>query len=194
MSGEERKRNMVREQRNSLWREVPFGLAGGDCSRLYIPGTGLAGLSYPVKHCRGRNGVRYWYARSRCRQERERNFQKRGDSMSRIDELLREAADAFEDGRDPFSTVWLRDHDVSSTECVNLGERIADVLRGYLNAPMVVRELFPFWASDEISAAEREHIFHGHYGLSALRSAGEHSTEAKEGEAGTPSSAEEQRE
>lgn len=94
--------------------------------------------------------------------------------MSRMDELLKEAADAFEDGRDPFSTVWLREHDVSSTECVDLGERIADVLRGYLNAPRVVKELFPIFAAGEISPAEREQIFHGHYELSALRSAREH--------------------
>lgn len=94
--------------------------------------------------------------------------------MSRMDDLLGEAAEAFADGRDPFSTEWLSDHEVTLDECMALSDRIASVLRGYLAAPRVVREAFPLFAAEDLSPAEKEHAFHGLYEIGALRSVSDH--------------------
>lgn len=91
--------------------------------------------------------------------------------MSRIDDLLNEAAEAFEDGRSPFSTEWLREHDVTSTECIDLSDRIANVLQGYLAAPQVVKEAFPIFSSAGISLEIKEHTFHRLYEMRAMESA-----------------------
>lgn len=56
--------------------------------------------------------------------------------MSMIDtrsaDLLREAAVAFQDGRDPFSGDWLFTHAVTSDECMWLSNYIGVLLLGFL--------------------------------------------------------------
>ncbi len=45
--------------------------------------------------------------------------------MSRSVDLLKAAADALEDGRDPFAESWLADNGVTYGECMDLGESLA---------------------------------------------------------------------
>jgi hypothetical protein len=45
--------------------------------------------------------------------------------MSRSAELLKAAADALEDGRDPLELSFLTEHSVSLDECCNLAESLA---------------------------------------------------------------------
>ena len=59
--------------------------------------------------------------------------------MNRKDELLRIAADAFEDGRSPFENDILSENKVTIDECYELSESIAIIIRGYLNAPKEVK-------------------------------------------------------
>jgi hypothetical protein len=40
-------------------------------------------------------------------------------------ELLREAADALDEGTDPFSTGWLSEHEVTFDQCMNLAKQLA---------------------------------------------------------------------
>jgi hypothetical protein len=47
---------------------------------------------------------------------------------SRTIELLREASKAFEDMRDPFSTEWLCEHDVTADECYDLSMAISSAI------------------------------------------------------------------
>lgn len=90
--------------------------------------------------------------------------------MSRSDELLRAAAGAFADGRSPFSTEWLSEHDVSLNECIDLGDRIAQVLNGYLNSPDVVRKAFPLFTIEDMSPEMREHAFFRFFESQAMAS------------------------
>jgi hypothetical protein len=39
--------------------------------------------------------------------------------------LLREAADALDEGTDPFSTGWLSEHEVTMDQCMNLAKQLA---------------------------------------------------------------------
>jgi hypothetical protein len=45
--------------------------------------------------------------------------------MSRSSELLKAAADTLDDGRDPLTTPFLGDHDVTLDECFDLAEWLA---------------------------------------------------------------------
>lgn len=45
--------------------------------------------------------------------------------MSRTSELLKAAADALDDGRDPLTTPFLSDHAVTLDECYDLAEWLA---------------------------------------------------------------------
>lgn len=49
----------------------------------------------------------------------------------RINELLLAAADALDDGRDPFSTEWLSTNNVTADECFALSESMAVAVRNY---------------------------------------------------------------
>ena len=59
--------------------------------------------------------------------------------MSRMQQLLNDAADAFDDGRDPFQHDWLSEREVTLDECWELGYIIAarirffDEVRGVLS-------------------------------------------------------------
>jgi hypothetical protein len=48
--------------------------------------------------------------------------------QSRIFKLLGEASKAFADGRDPFSTEWLSEHDVTLDECQDLSVAISSAI------------------------------------------------------------------
>ena len=45
--------------------------------------------------------------------------------MSRMDQLLDQATQPLEDGTDPFNASWLAENDVTSDECMTLGETMA---------------------------------------------------------------------
>jgi len=45
--------------------------------------------------------------------------------MSRMPDLLREAADALDDGRIPLMNPFLSEHDVSFEECMNMADFLA---------------------------------------------------------------------
>jgi hypothetical protein len=49
-------------------------------------------------------------------------------------DLLRKAAELFEDGRDPFETNFLSDNNVTLDECMSLSEAIGLILKGFLRA------------------------------------------------------------
>lgn len=46
-------------------------------------------------------------------------------SNSRLIELLNRAADAMEDGQDPFDLSFLSDHDVAAYECITMADLLA---------------------------------------------------------------------
>lgn len=52
---------------------------------------------------------------------------------ARSNELLRAAADAMEDGRDPFDTAFLSEHNVTLDECYGMGDGIAACIRFVLD-------------------------------------------------------------
>ena len=53
-------------------------------------------------------------------------------SLERIASLLKAAAAAYDDGRDPFSHEWLLEHNVTSDECVQLSGLIASAIDLFL--------------------------------------------------------------
>jgi len=53
---------------------------------------------------------------------------------------MKEAADAFAKGSDPFSGDWLAEHEVTLDECFSLSEKIAAVLKGYLASPPEIQQ------------------------------------------------------
>lgn len=57
----------------------------------------------------------------------------------RMQELLKMAADKFENGGNPFDASVLREHHVTLDECMDLSEGIATIIRGYLSAPKEIR-------------------------------------------------------
>lgn len=57
----------------------------------------------------------------------------------RMQTLVLEASNAFADGRDPFDSTWLAEHEVTGTECITLGRVISHVIKGFLLAPSVVK-------------------------------------------------------
>lgn len=59
--------------------------------------------------------------------------------MERKEELLRMAADAFDDLRNPFESDTLRGHNVTLDEAGDLSIGLAVIVRGYLNCPKEVR-------------------------------------------------------
>ena len=50
---------------------------------------------------------------------------------SRMGELLLAAADALDDGRDPFEHSFLVEHEVTYDECGNMAEQVAFAIRIY---------------------------------------------------------------
>jgi hypothetical protein len=50
-------------------------------------------------------------------------------SVSRGQDLLLAAADALDDGQDPFATPFLSEHNVTLDECYTLGEQLASGAR-----------------------------------------------------------------
>ena len=63
--------------------------------------------------------------------------------MTRTQELLREAARALEDMRDPMSTGFLVEHNVTADECFDLSETMALAIRVYLRLLGDVEEKTP---------------------------------------------------
>ena len=59
--------------------------------------------------------------------------------MNRKEQLLRMAADAFEDCRNPFDHESLCEHKVTADEYFEVSEAIAVIIRGYLNVPKEIR-------------------------------------------------------
>ena len=55
-------------------------------------------------------------------------------NMNRKEQLLRMAADAFADCRNPFDPDSLCEHKVTADECFDLSEAISVIIRGYLRA------------------------------------------------------------
>lgn len=51
---------------------------------------------------------------------------------NRLPALLKKAADAFENGQDPFCGAWLSENEVTSDECFKLSDQISSIIRGYL--------------------------------------------------------------
>lgn len=60
---------------------------------------------------------------------------------TRGDELLRAAAAALEEMIDPFSDSWLRDNEVTSQECFDLSDQMAQAIRAWVaikdNVPLL---------------------------------------------------------
>lgn len=52
-------------------------------------------------------------------------------NTERMDILLHEAAKAYLDGRDPFSTAFLVTHQITNTECGDLADKIAEAILGW---------------------------------------------------------------
>lgn len=59
--------------------------------------------------------------------------------MTRSQDLLQKAAQAFEEGMDPFSHSWLSENEVTAQECWELGQSIAGILKGYLASPQLLQ-------------------------------------------------------
>jgi hypothetical protein len=59
--------------------------------------------------------------------------------MTRQEGLLRKAADAFGEVRDPFAHDWLSENQVTLDECMTLSEQIGVIIYGYLAVPKEVR-------------------------------------------------------
>jgi hypothetical protein len=57
----------------------------------------------------------------------------------RQEELIKAAAEAFGDGRDPFAHEWLVEHKVTADECLDLSLMIGTILHGYLASPKPVK-------------------------------------------------------
>ena len=57
----------------------------------------------------------------------------------RQEQLIKAAAEAFDDGRDPFVHEWLLEHNVTSDECMALSSVIGTILHGYLASPKPVK-------------------------------------------------------
>lgn len=57
-----------------------------------------------------------------------------GSQMNRLDGLLLKAAQALENGADPFSHSFLVENKVTLDECMTLSERIAIICKGWLAA------------------------------------------------------------
>jgi hypothetical protein len=49
--------------------------------------------------------------------------------------LVNKMADAFEDGRDPFSTAFLVENNIDADSCMAMSNLIAVVLRSFASAP-----------------------------------------------------------
>ncbi len=56
-------------------------------------------------------------------------------AKNRVRELLLKAAEAMEDGRDPFSGDFLSANNVTLDECYTLSEQLATITRGWLAMP-----------------------------------------------------------
>ena len=54
-------------------------------------------------------------------------------------DLLQKAAEAFDDGSDPFCTDWLVENHVTADECMDLSSNIGVIIHGYLAAPSDLR-------------------------------------------------------
>lgn len=54
--------------------------------------------------------------------------------------LLREAAEAFGEGIDPFHSGWLAEHQVTADECIDLSSNLGVIVLGYLALPDDVKQ------------------------------------------------------
>jgi hypothetical protein len=80
---------------------------------------------------------------------------------TRMEHLLTRLADDLEDGRTPLSHEFLVTNAVTADECNDLMNRVAAVLRGYVNAPRKAQLLI--LAGSVIEAGmgvTAEHIWH----------------------------------
>lgn len=71
---------------------------------------------------------------------------------SRLLALLREAANALGDLRDPFSTDWLSKHQVTADECYDLSIALAMLIRGYVSAPPETQKAVKMAAARNLSS------------------------------------------
>lgn len=69
--------------------------------------------------------------------------------MSRARDLLRLAAEALEDGRDPLSQAFLVEHQVTLDECYNLADAMAAAIRRFAALPAAPAGLDAAWARAE---------------------------------------------
>lgn len=60
----------------------------------------------------------------------------------RTTDLLRSAADAFLDGRDPFGESWLAENKVTFNECMDMSDAIGVILKGFCSLPPGLKHLF----------------------------------------------------
>lgn len=61
-------------------------------------------------------------------------------TKERLVYLFSEAAKALEDGQSPFQNPFLREHDVTFNECMELSMQVAMVLKSYVKSPPAVQE------------------------------------------------------
>lgn len=84
--------------------------------------------------------------------------------IGRMTKLLEQAADAFDDGRNPFGTEWLVEHDVTLEECMTLSQQIAVAVRNYARlsteetAHAILRSITPDEAERRGMLATLDHV------------------------------------
>jgi hypothetical protein len=75
----------------------------------------------------------------------------------RVEALLRNAAECFEDDRSPFDHSELVKHKVTADECGTLSYQIGAIIKGYLNSPDEVRkQVLVAYAMDSIRNLKEE--------------------------------------
>ena len=61
--------------------------------------------------------------------------------MSRMDELVLAVAADLSDGRVPLSHEFLVEHQVTADECIDLTNKLGNILAGYVKAPSQAKAL-----------------------------------------------------
>ena len=79
----------------------------------------------------------------------------------RIDQLLKLAAEAMADGRDPFSEPFLGENGVTINEIYQMGDLIASIVKGYLNSGSLERLTILTCGSD-IGAGRSEYVWNAY--------------------------------
>jgi hypothetical protein len=67
-------------------------------------------------------------------------------SENRSDRLVREIADQFANASTPMSGEWLSDNNVTLDECGALCDRVAMIIKGFLNSPKDTQLTILAWA------------------------------------------------